>query len=62
MFSASFAGIAPSSVPVFIAAQVIGGIAGVLIIRALYPGVTPAEAAEVVIPHEAEALARGTDR
>jgi arsenate reductase len=62
MFSASFAGIAPSSVSAFIAAQVIGGIAGVLVIRALYPGVTPAEAAEVVIPHEAEALARGTDR
>ena len=53
MFSNSFAGIAPSSVPPFIAAQVIGGIAGVLIIRALYPGVTPAEAADVVVPHEA---------
>jgi glycerol uptake facilitator-like aquaporin len=62
MFSASFAGIAPSSVPAFIAAQAAGGIAGVLIIRALYPGVTPAEAASIVIPHEAEALAPGTDR
>ena len=41
MFSNSFAGIAPSSVPAFIAAQIIGGIAGVAIIRALYPGVTP---------------------
>jgi arsenate reductase len=53
VFSNSFAGIAPSSVPAFIAAQVIGGIAGVAIIRALYPGVTPAQAAGVVVPHEA---------
>jgi glycerol uptake facilitator-like aquaporin len=53
MFSNSFAGIAPSSVPVFIAAQVGGGIAGVLIIRFLYPALTPAQAASVVIPQEA---------
>jgi arsenate reductase len=50
MFSASFAGIAPSSVPAFIAAQVIGGGLAVAVIRALYPGVTPAEAADVVVP------------
>jgi hypothetical protein len=37
---------------VFIAAQVGGGIAGVLIIRFLYPALTPAQAASVVIPHE----------
>jgi arsenate reductase len=54
MFSNSFAGIAPSSVPVFIAAQIGGGIAGVLIIKALYPALTPAQAAEVVVPHEAD--------
>jgi len=52
MFSNSFAGIAPSSVPVFIAAQVGGGIAGVILIRFLYPALTPAQAASVVIPHE----------
>jgi arsenate reductase len=52
MFSNSFAGIAPSSVPVFIAAQVGGGIAGVAIIRILYPALTPAQAAGVVFPHE----------
>jgi arsenate reductase len=50
MFSASFAGIAPASVPAFIAAQVIGGALAVAVIRALYPGVTPAEAADVVVP------------
>ena len=34
-----------------IAAQIIGGIAGVAIIRTLYPGVTPAEAADIIVPH-----------
>jgi glycerol uptake facilitator-like aquaporin len=51
MFSATFAGIAPASVPVFIAAQVVGGALAVLVIRALYPGVTAAEAADVMVPH-----------
>jgi glycerol uptake facilitator-like aquaporin len=53
MFSDSFAGIAPSSAPVFIAAQIGGGIAGVAVIRFLYPALTPAQAATVVVPHEA---------
>jgi len=52
MFSDTFAGIAPSSVPVFLAAQVGGGIAGVAVIKILYPGLTPAQAAEAVVPHE----------
>jgi len=52
MFSNTFAGIAPSSVGVFIAAQVGGGIAGVLIIKLLYPALTPAQAASAVIPRE----------
>jgi arsenate reductase len=52
MFSNTFAGIAPSSVPVFIAAQIGGGIAGVLLIRVLYPALTPAQAAGVIVPHE----------
>jgi glycerol uptake facilitator-like aquaporin len=52
MFSNTFAGIAPSSVPVFIAAQIGGGIAGVIIIRFLYPALTPAQAAQVAVPHE----------
>ena len=37
MFSNSFAGIAPSSVLFFIAAQVVGGVVGVLIVRGLAP-------------------------
>src|SRR5689334_21993196 len=45
MFSNTFAGIAPSSAPVFIAAQVGGGAIAVVAIRTLYPDVTPAAAA-----------------
>jgi hypothetical protein len=37
---------------VFIAAQVGGGIAGVAVIRILYPALSPAQAAGVVVPHE----------
>jgi glycerol uptake facilitator-like aquaporin len=50
MFSDTFAGIAPSSAPVFIAAQLGGGIAGVLLIRFLYPAPSPAQAADAVVP------------
>jgi arsenate reductase len=52
MLSDSFAGIAPSSAPVFIAAQAGGGIAGVLLIRFLYPSLSPVHAAQAVVPHE----------
>jgi glycerol uptake facilitator-like aquaporin len=51
MFSDTFAGIAPASVPVFIAAQVIGGVLAFLLVKTLYPEVTRAEAAEVIVPH-----------
>jgi glycerol uptake facilitator-like aquaporin len=50
MFSNSFAGIAPASVPGFIVAQLVGGACAILAVRVLYPNVTPAEAAEVVLP------------
>ncbi len=52
MFSNTFAGIAPSSAPAFIAAQVVGGVLAIGLIRLLYPGMTPAEAADVAVPHE----------
>jgi len=51
-FSNSFAGIAPTSVPTFVAAQVVGGVVAFAAIRLLYPGVTPAEAADVLVPHD----------
>ncbi len=50
-FSNTFAGIAPSSVPSFIAAQIVGGILAVLVIKVLYPDITQVEAADVVFPH-----------
>jgi arsenate reductase len=53
MFSNTFAGIAPPSVPTFVLAQLVGGACAILAIKALYPDVTPAEAAELVVPHEA---------
>jgi glycerol uptake facilitator-like aquaporin len=54
MFSNSFAGIAPASVPGFIVAQLIGGAAAVIAVRVLYPDVTPADAAEIVVPQVEE--------
>jgi glycerol uptake facilitator-like aquaporin len=51
VFSNTFAGIAPASVPGFAVAQVLGGVAAVIALRALYPGVTPDEASDVVVPH-----------
>src|SRR5258705_11260234 len=47
----TFAGIAPSSAPAFIAAQIVGGALAVVVIRALYPRLTPEEAAESIVPH-----------
>lgn len=52
MFSDTFAGIAPASTPGFIAAQLIGGAVAIGLIRALYPDITPAEAAEAIVPQE----------
>jgi arsenate reductase len=51
MFSATFAGIAPSSAPAFIAGQIAGGVLAIGAVKALYPRITPAEASEVVVPH-----------
>jgi len=55
MFSDTFAGIAPASAPAYIAAQVTGGVLAVGLIRALYPGVTPAEAETILVPHPGSA-------
>jgi arsenate reductase len=51
MFSDSFAGIAPASVPGYAIAELVGAIAAIVVLRALYPDVTPHEAADVVMPH-----------
>jgi glycerol uptake facilitator-like aquaporin len=52
MFSDTFAGIAPASVPSFILAQVVGGAVAIGVLRALYPEIAPEEAAEVMLPQE----------
>jgi arsenate reductase len=54
MFSDTFAGIAPASVPGFVLAQLVGCIVAVLLVRALYPDMTPAGASEIIVPHAEE--------
>lgn len=54
MFSNTFAGIAPSSVPTFILAQLVGAACAILVLRVLYPDVTADEAAAVVLPHSGQ--------
>lgn len=52
MFSNTFAGIAPASVPAYVIAQLLGTGLAVAVIRVLYPGITPSEAAEALLPHD----------
>jgi glycerol uptake facilitator-like aquaporin len=54
MFSNTFAGIAPASAPGYITAQLVGGACAVAVVRLLYPDVTPAEAADVIVAHHRE--------
>ena len=51
MFSDTFAGIAPASVPGYIIAQALGGLIAIVTLRTLYPDVTRADAATVLMPH-----------
>jgi glycerol uptake facilitator-like aquaporin len=53
MFSDTFAGIAPASVPGFVGAQLVSGVIAIGVVRALYPDVGPEDAADVVVPHPA---------
>ncbi|MDR3660176.1 MAG: aquaporin family protein [Mycobacterium sp.] len=50
IFSDTFAGIAPSSAPGFIAAQIVGALVGLALIVVLYPDAA-ATADDVVVPH-----------
>jgi len=54
MFSDTFAGIAPGSVPGFVIAQVVGAAVAVALVGWLYPDVTRA-ADDIVVPHESRA-------
>jgi glycerol uptake facilitator-like aquaporin len=51
MFSNTFAGIAPSSVPSFISAQLVGGVVAIGLLWALYPGMSPGQASSAVVSH-----------
>jgi arsenate reductase len=51
VFSDTFAGIAPSSVPSFVGAQLLGGLAGLALIVLLYGGMTTAQASDIIVPH-----------
>jgi glycerol uptake facilitator-like aquaporin len=50
MFSNTFAGIAPSSAPSFVAAQVMGGLIALGVILVLYPRLSPEEAGDILVP------------
>jgi arsenate reductase len=55
MFSNTFAGISPASVPAFVVVQLIGGAVAIAVLRSLYPDITPGEAAEIMLPHDERA-------
>jgi glycerol uptake facilitator-like aquaporin len=58
MFSDSFAGIAPASVPAFVVVQLLGGGLALALIRVLYPNLSSADAAEIMVPQQAPAQER----
>jgi arsenate reductase len=62
IFSDTFAGIAPASVPSFVAFQLLGGAVAIVAIRALYPDITPDEAAEIMLPQSAASPAAARPR
>jgi glycerol uptake facilitator-like aquaporin len=61
MFSNTFAGIRPSSVPAFVGTQLAGGLLATAAIRYLYPGIA-AVAGAVVVPHRATGAEEAMDR
>jgi arsenate reductase len=56
MFTNTFAGIAPSSTPLFTGAEIVGGVLAFVLIKALYPGLNDDEAAEVLVPHRVQPI------
>jgi len=54
IFSDTFAGIAPTSVPGFVIAQIVGAVLGAGLVVALYPDVAHS-ASDAVIPHDMKA-------
>ncbi len=56
--SNTFAGIRPSSAPMFVVMQLLGGVLAVVVVRALYPHVA-GSAADVMLPHRTDRTADG---
>jgi glycerol uptake facilitator-like aquaporin len=54
MFSNSFSGIAPSSAPLFVSAELLGGVVGFGLVKTLYPGLTARDASRATgaLSHE----------
>jgi len=52
MFSDTLAGIAPSSAPSFIGAQIAGGVLAIGLIKVLYPDMTSDQAGDILFPHQ----------
>ena len=50
MFSDTFAGIAPASVPSFVVFQLLGAAVAIGVIRVLYPDLSSEEASEIMLP------------
>lgn len=59
VFTDTFGGIAPSSVPPFLGAQLVGGVIAVALVRALYPDIE-AVAEDVVVPSVADEIERSS--
>jgi glycerol uptake facilitator-like aquaporin len=55
MLTNSFAGIAPSSAPLFVGAEVVGGIVAFALIKLLYGGITSRDASTVTTDHDLRA-------
>jgi glycerol uptake facilitator-like aquaporin len=54
VFTNSFAGIAPSSTPSFVVAQLVGGLVALAALLTLYPRINEVDAVNVVLPHGAD--------
>jgi len=50
MFSDTFAGIAPASVPAYVVVQILGGLVALGLIAVLYPDLSAEEAGEIMVP------------
>ena len=60
VFSDTFAGIAPASVPAYVVVQLLGAALAIAVIRVLYPDISPEEASEIMVPQGESAAAAAT--